>query len=60
MTKPQWAASPAWIRIASGSGGIAWWYGADGESVEVAPQKAVPMSAGLKVNIGGTVVEILA
>jgi len=32
----------------------------DGKTVEVAPQKAVPMSAGLKVNIGGVAAEIMA
>jgi DNA-binding helix-hairpin-helix protein with protein kinase domain len=31
-----------------------------GKTVEVAPQKAVPMSAGLKLNIGGTIAEIIA
>ncbi|MFN7772423.1 MAG: protein kinase domain-containing protein [Planctomycetota bacterium] len=32
----------------------------DGKTVEVAPQKAVPMSAGLRVNIGGVAAEIMA
>jgi eukaryotic-like serine/threonine-protein kinase len=33
---------------------------ADGKSVEVLPQKSVPLAAGLKVNIGGTTAEIVA
>jgi DNA-binding helix-hairpin-helix protein with protein kinase domain len=33
---------------------------ADGKSVEVGPQKALPLSAGVKVNIAGTTAEILA
>ena len=33
---------------------------ADGKTVEVPPQKSVPLAAGLKVNIGGTTAEIVA
>lgn len=33
---------------------------ADGNSVEVPPQKAVPLSQGLKINIGGVVSEVTA
>lgn len=33
---------------------------ADGKAVEVAPQKALPLSVGVKVNLAGTTAEILA
>ncbi|MGP0062789.1 MAG: protein kinase domain-containing protein [Isosphaeraceae bacterium] len=33
---------------------------ADGKTVEIPPQKSVPLAAGLKVNIGGTIAEIVA
>lgn len=34
--------------------------GKDGKAAEILPQKAVPVSAGLKVNIGGTQAEVVA
>jgi hypothetical protein len=32
----------------------------DGKTVEVAPQKAVPLNAGLKLNISGVISEIMS
>jgi hypothetical protein len=32
----------------------------DGRTVEVPPQKSVPLAPGLKMNIGGTIAEIVA